>query len=173
MYRYLILIFIISFCSYSQDTLQTRIFHCSDISRCGHNYIYSLGFNYTRKPSLEIMLGRSYSAKWNAFLNETYRVYLFGIEVVPYNNHYVISPKLSYEYSILKYLKIFRSNILYIPTTHAFLYRQELGYTFKGYICLDYSYTFLFNKNIFSNIGHGISLRTILPFSKRKYDRIF
>jgi hypothetical protein len=158
---------------FAQDSLKVSKPHSSDLSRCGHNFTYGFGYNYSQFHSVEIMLGRSYSAKWNALLIETFRQYQIGLDLVDYERKFIIVPKLSYEFSFLKYINIIRANLLYVASSNTFLYRHEIGFTYKGYISLDYNYTFSLNNTLYKNTGHGFSIRSTLPFTKRNYDRIY
>lgn len=65
---------------FSQDSLKVSKLHSFDLLRCGHNFTYGFGYNYSQFHSVEIMLGRSYSAKWNALLIETFRQYQIGFD---------------------------------------------------------------------------------------------
>lgn len=175
MFRKFIFHFIFLLSSYllSQESLKVSKLHSSDLSRCGHNFTYGFGYNYSQFHSVEIMLGRSYSAKWNALLIETFRQYQIGLDLVDYERKFIVVPKLSYEFSFLKYINLIRSNLLYVASSNTFLYRQEIGFTYKGYISLDYNYTFNLNNTLYKNTGHGFSIRSTLPFTKRNYDKIY
>lgn len=157
------------------DSIPKKKFHQSDLNRCGHNFIITSGYYRTNFNSFQLSFGRSYSANWNAFLLETFGQYQLGIEGLADNNRIVYAPKLSAELSIFKILCLARLNLLYYlnPNGEGSLkYRHEIGLTYRGYVNLNYSFTFNLTNKSYYDLGHGINLQLNIPLGPRRFDRI-
>lgn len=157
------------------DSIRNKKLHRSDLSRCGHNFIITSAYNRTNFNSFELSFGRSYSADWNAFLLETFSQYQVGCEALIDNGKIIYAPKLSAELSAFKILCISRLNLLYYLNSSgqgSLKYRHEIGLTYRGYINLNYCYTFNLTNKSYYDLGHGLNIQLNIPIGHRKFDRI-
>lgn len=172
-----IIIFFLTKSLYGQttDSIIKKKLHQSDYSRCGHNFILTTGISRTNFTSYEVSFGRSYSAEYNAVLLETYSQYEIGMEMLTDNKNYFYAPKISCELDIFKFFCLSRLNLLYYFNPYgdgSLKYRHEIGLTYRGYVNLNYSYTFNLTNKEFYKLENGINLQLNIPLGKRNTDRV-
>lgn len=98
------------------------------------------------------------------------------MEILTDKQKYFYAPKISCELDFYQIpICLSRLNLLYYinPNGEGSLkYRHEIGITYRGYINLNYSYTFGLTNKDFYKLGHGINLQLNVPLGKRKLDRV-
>lgn len=168
--------FVLLIYSIDSKSQEPEKLHRGEFASCGHNYNITTGFSHTKYNSFELSFGRSYNARWNAILEETFSLSEIGMEVLFFdqNKHY-FAPKISCELIMFKIICLSRLNLLYYiePNNSGSLkYRHEIGLSYRGFININYSYTFGLTNPNFLRSGSGINIQLNIPLGKRKRDSI-